>query len=96
MRIYNELTTHWTDTIEVPRVHYTYKGVVGTMALLYSIKDQLIGDVYSVSSTDAEYYWDGHDWKDVKELLPDSCKEQNKIDYGKITELDGDWRGPRG
>ena len=81
MRIYNELTTHWTDTIEVPRAnYYTYTGVVGTMNLLYSIKDKLIGDVYSVSSTDAEYYWDGHDWKDVKELLHDPCKEQNKID----------------
>lgn len=85
MQIYNELTTHWTDTIEVPRgnYYYTYKGVVGTMNLLYSIKDKLIGDVYSVSSTDTEYYWDGHDWRDVKELLHDPCKEQNKIDYGK-------------
>lgn len=97
MRIYDELTTNWTATIEVHRDHYyTYKGVVGTMDLLYSIKDKLIGDVYSVSSTDAEYYWDGHDWRDVKELLHDPCKEQNKIDCVKITELDGDWRGPRG
>lgn len=48
---------------------FTYKGVVGTMNLLHSIKDQSIGDVYSVTSTDTEYFWDGHSWKDTKELF---------------------------
>ena len=83
--------------VEVPRVNYfTYKGVVGTMNLLYSIKDQLIGDVYYVISADAEYYWDGHDWKDIKEHLHVPYEEQNKVDYRKITGLDGDCKGPRG
>lgn len=83
--------------IEAPRDHYfTYKGVVSTMDLLYSLKDQMLGDVYSVSSTDAEYYWDGHDWRDVKELLHVPQEEQNKSIYRNITELDGDWKGPRG
>ena len=55
---------------EQPRVHYfTYKGVIDTMKLLYSIKDPLIGDTYHVISDNTEYYWDGHYWKDAKEHL---------------------------
>ena len=83
--------------VEVPRFNYfTYKGAVGTTNLLYSIKDQLVGDVYLVTSDDAEYYWDAHDWKDIKEHLHVPREEQNKSIYRNITELDGDWKGPRG
>lgn len=83
--------------VEAPSVQYfTYKGTVCTVEQLYSLKDQLIGDIYIVSSSDTEYYWDGHAWNVVKDTLRVPGEEHNNIDCVKITELDGDWKGPRG
>ena len=80
----------------LPIHHYTYKGTVCTVEQLYSLRDQLIGDIYIVSSSDTEYYWDGHAWNVVKDTLRVPGEEHNNIDCVKITELDGDWKGPRG